>query len=225
MPNFMLLTSDPELENHARVASAMTGCTLVIGRTPKDGARLFARSLDSLVGVVVDLDSCAHGTAWLSAMMSQPRKVPGLAISRLDPRFVRPLAHRHGVDHWLSKPASPEQIAAAFRALFEEGHRPRPGTPPDHPREMPAGESFSLVEPPGQSRLAFEAVKPREFTIHSGNGERCSVKEQGVHGSRRFFDIAETMEFILGLNPSPGSMVTAYDAERVVYRIPVSSAQ
>ncbi|MDR3401487.1 MAG: hypothetical protein P4L99_03225 [Chthoniobacter sp.] len=217
----ILLTSDPELEDAARIAAALACYGLVVGHNPEDGVRLFARSLDSLFGVVVDLDSCEHGSAWLTAMTSQSRKMPGLAISRLDPRFVRPLARRHGIDHWLSKPVSSEEMIEAFRALFAEGHLEGSGAGPDV-AQVPVSDPFSIASFPWQTGLASGAVKPREFSIHSGTGERCILTEEDAPGgSRRFLDITEAIDYILTLDPPRGSMVTTYDAERMVYRLPI----
>ena len=113
----LLLTGDPEFESIAQVSADSAGYDLLIGRNPEDGARLFARNLDGIDAVVVDLDICEHGSAWLGALTSLSRKLPALAVSRLQQRFLQPLAQRHGAEHWLSKPISSDQLTAALEAL------------------------------------------------------------------------------------------------------------
>jgi len=113
----LLLTSDAEFERTACASADLAGYDLVIGRNPSDGARLFARYFDHLDAVVVDLDICKHGSAWLGALTSLSRKIPALAVSRLDPRLLKPLALRNGADHWASKPITADELTAALQTV------------------------------------------------------------------------------------------------------------
>jgi len=114
----LLLTNDSELECAMRSCVGALGHSLVVGREPGDGARIFASDRDRISGVVVDLDNHQHGPAWLSAMSALAQKIPAVAISQLDPRFLKPLASRHGAHRWLSKPAKPEELLEILKSLL-----------------------------------------------------------------------------------------------------------
>ena len=116
-PMVLFLTSDPDLEFAARSSAESIGYILILGRNPGDGARLLADNINHITAVVVDLDKCRHGAAWLAALASLSRKIPAIAASRIDPRFLMPLAQRHGVEHWLSKPIHADKLARAIRGI------------------------------------------------------------------------------------------------------------
>lgn len=111
----LLLTNDPAFECAAHSAAKSSGYCLIVGRDPGDAARLLAENLSCTSAAVIDLDDCVHGSAWLTALAALSRKIPALAVSGLDSRFLRPLAQRHGVEHWISKPADVELLAQIFQ--------------------------------------------------------------------------------------------------------------
>jgi hypothetical protein len=91
---------------------------MVVGREPGDVARLFASPRDRIGVIVVDLDSHEYEPAWLSAMDALARKVPALAISRLDLRSVKHLSARHSAHLWLSKPATHTELMESLKSLL-----------------------------------------------------------------------------------------------------------
>jgi DNA-binding response OmpR family regulator len=107
----LLLTSDATLKAIASNGIEMAGYTVTTGENPGDAARLLGRFLPQIAAVIVDLDSCVHGSVWLDALQSLAARVPAIAVSRLDPQFLGSVARRHGVSWWLSKPVSAEEIA------------------------------------------------------------------------------------------------------------------
>jgi DNA-binding response OmpR family regulator len=121
----LLLTNDLQLEMLVRESVAEMGCDVIVGHSPCDAARLLARHLDLVGGVLVDLDSCDHGSVWLGTLSSLPRKIPAIAISRLDPRFLRVLAQQNGADYWLCKPANALSLEAAIGQLRAARALPR----------------------------------------------------------------------------------------------------
>jgi DNA-binding NtrC family response regulator len=115
----IVLTNDTEFEGTARGSAEAGGYRVIIGREPKDAARLFGQHLDEIDAVVMDLDHCEHGAAWLGAFTNLQRKIPALAVSRLDRRFLAPLAHRHGAEHWASKPINLQTLTALLQAICQ----------------------------------------------------------------------------------------------------------
>jgi hypothetical protein len=113
----ILLTNDAEFEETARGSAEANGYQLIVGSAPEDAARLFTRHIDEIDAVVMDLDRCERGAAWLGAFTLLQRKVPALAVSRLDRRFLAPVARRHGAEHWASKPVSLQTLTALFQDL------------------------------------------------------------------------------------------------------------
>lgn len=123
-PTLLLLTNDAEFEHCARAGADLSGYSIIVGRNPGDGARLLSQNLAGVTGVVIDMDDCKHGAAWLGALKSLSARTPAMAVSHLDPRFLQPLARRYGAEHWVSKPDSDGlraafKLASAFRSLCE----------------------------------------------------------------------------------------------------------
>jgi DNA-binding response OmpR family regulator len=116
----LLLTNDPEFEHTARNTAEASGCALVVGRKPEDAVRLFARHLTELRGAIVDLDIATHGAAWLGTLSALSPRIPAVAVSRLDPRFLQPLAQRYGADYWISKPVDSERLSLALQPLLPQ---------------------------------------------------------------------------------------------------------
>lgn len=116
-PNILLLTSDHDLELASRCSADLGGFDLVIGRRPNEGTDLLSKHKAALGAVIVDLDISENGVAWLGAISSLPQKVPVIAVSRLDRRFLEPMAKRHGVEHWLSKPITAFRLATELKPL------------------------------------------------------------------------------------------------------------
>lgn len=124
-PKLLLLTNDRDLEEAAQRSSQFGGFHLTVGRKPDEGARLLSAQQDRLDAIIVDLDSCDHGAAWLGALSTLPRKIPAIAVSRLDRRFMEPLANKHGVQHWISKPVTPYRLAATLKPICGLGWQHR----------------------------------------------------------------------------------------------------
>lgn len=227
MPTFILLTSDPALEAVAHMAAAWIRYGLEVGRTPEDGARLFSRTFDSLCGVVVDLDNCKHGSAWLTAMTSTSQKIPGLAISRLNRLFLQPLARRHGADHWLSKPVTAEQFCTALQILCHENEtRENPAEPETvavevaPARKMAVVASLTSLAPLArQVVLHKSAIERREFSVYCDDHDRCVLKENGIVNIHRVGEVSDAIDFILNLDLLHRSSLSVYNPTGLMFRI------
>jgi hypothetical protein len=198
-----------------------------VGHDPQDGARLFARSFESICGVVVDLDSCHHGSAWLTAMTSVSRKIPGLAISRLSPQFLQPLARRHGAEHWLSKPVTAEQFCAAIQILAHEygaaanpleagsiAHKTSP-----LPRMPVMGSLASLAPFADPAVLHEDTIKRRVFSAYCDGNDRCILKENGFATAHCVGEISDAIDFIVNLDLARRSPLSVYNPKGVMFRI------
>lgn len=113
----LFLTNDAEFEAVGNSAANLIGCKIAIGQHPADAARLLGELLRRVTVVIVDLDSAVHGSAWLSAVKSVADKVPAMAVSRLNPQFLGPVARRHGVRRWLAKPVGAAELAEAVNGV------------------------------------------------------------------------------------------------------------
>ena len=226
-PTIILLTSDPILESVARVATALAGYGLVVGHDPQDGARLFARSFDSLYGVVVDLDSCHHGSAWLTAMTSASRKIPGSAISRLSPQLLQPLARRYGAEHWLSKPVTAEQFCAAIQILvheYEAAANPLEtgciARKTNTLIEMPVMGSLASLAPSAEPSVLHEGtIKRRDFSAYCDGNDRCILKENGFAAAHCVGEVSDAIDFIVNLDLARRSALSVYNPDGVMFRI------
>jgi hypothetical protein len=110
----LILTSDPELSATAELCGEeLEACFQTAAKTDEIGL-LLAAHLSEVCAVIIDFDTVDLASAWVAGLESLDRKIPMIGVSRFHPRFLPDARRLPGIDHWLRKIVTMEEIVDAL---------------------------------------------------------------------------------------------------------------